>query len=49
MIKEAFTIMTEETSHIPLHQQSLAWGKRKNIDIVQRPDDQVLFYWATVN
>ncbi len=49
MIKEAYTIMTEETSHIPLHQQSLAWGKRKNIDIVQRVDDQVLFYWAKVN
>ena len=49
MIKEAYTIMTEETSHIPLHQQSLAWGKRKNIDIVQRADDQVLFYWANVN
>lgn len=49
LIKDAYTIMTEETSHIPLHQQSLVWGKRKNIDIVQRPDNQVLFYWAKVN
>lgn len=49
LIKEAYTIMTGETSHIPLHQQSLVWGKRKNVDIVQRPDNQVLFYWATVN
>lgn len=49
MITEAYEIMTGETSHIPLHQQSLAWGKRSNIDIVQRPDNQVLFYWATVN
>ncbi|EKF16871.1 ABC transporter substrate-binding protein [Nitratireductor pacificus] len=49
LIKEAYTIMTEETSHIPLHQQSLVWGKRKNIDIVQRADNQVLFYWAKVN
>lgn len=49
MITEAYTIMTGETSHIPLHQQSLVWGKRKNIDIVQRPDNQVLFYWAKVN
>lgn len=46
MIHQAYEIMTGETSHIPMHQQSLAWGKRKNIDIVQRPDDQVLFYWA---
>ena len=49
MIKEAYTIMTQETSHIPLHQQALVWGKRKNIDIVQRADNQVLFYWAKVN
>ena len=49
MIAEAYTIMTQETSHIPLHQQSLAWGKRKNVEIVQRPDNQVLFYWAKVN
>lgn len=49
LIKQAYTIMTDETSHIPLHQQSLAWGKRKNLDIAQRADDQVLFYWAKLN
>jgi peptide/nickel transport system substrate-binding protein len=49
MIKEAYTLMTNETSHIPLHQQNLVWGKRKNIDIVQRPDNQILLYWAKVN
>ncbi|WP_295813061.1 ABC transporter substrate-binding protein [uncultured Nitratireductor sp.] len=49
LIHQAYTILTEETSHIPLHQQSLVWGKRTNIDIVQRPDNQVLFYWAKVN
>lgn len=49
MIKEAYTILTSETSHIPLHQQNLVWGKRKNIDIVQRPDNQILLYWAKVN
>lgn len=49
LIKDAYTILTTETSHIPLHQQNLVWGKRKNIDIVQRPDNQMLFYWAKVN
>lgn len=49
MIHQAYEILTSETSHIPLHQQSLSWGKRKNIDIVQRSDDQVLFYWAKKN
>jgi peptide/nickel transport system substrate-binding protein len=49
LIRQAYEIMTSETSHIPLHQQSLAWGKRSNLDIVQRPDNQVLFYWAKMN
>jgi peptide/nickel transport system substrate-binding protein len=49
LIQQAYKIMLDETSHIPLHQQSLAWGKRKNLDIVQRADDQVLFYWAKLN
>lgn len=49
MIHDAYKILLDDTSHIPLHQQSLAWGKRKNVDIVQRPDDQVLFYWAKLN
>ena len=49
LIHQAYKILLDETSHIPLHQQSLAWGKRKNLDIVQRSDDQVLFYWAKLN
>ncbi|RWM24655.1 ABC transporter substrate-binding protein [Mesorhizobium sp.] len=49
LIHQAYQIMTEDTSHVPLHQQSLAWGKRKNLDIIQRADDQVLFYWAKLN
>jgi peptide/nickel transport system substrate-binding protein len=49
LIQQAYRIMLDETSHIPLHQQSLAWGKRKNLDIAQRADDQVLFYWAKLN
>lgn len=49
MIKQAYEILHNDVSHIPLHQQSLAWGKRKNLDIVQRPDNQVLFNWAKLN
>ncbi|MBN9243805.1 MAG: ABC transporter substrate-binding protein [Mesorhizobium sp.] len=49
MVHDAYKILLDDTSHIPLHQQSLAWGKRKNLDIVQRSDDQVLFYWAKLN
>jgi peptide/nickel transport system substrate-binding protein len=49
LIHQAFEILTTDVSHIPLHQQYLVWGKRKNLDIVQRPDDEVLFYWANLH
>ena len=49
LIHQAYAIMTKDVSHIPLHQQYLVWGKRKNLDIVQRADDQVLFYWANLH
>jgi peptide/nickel transport system substrate-binding protein len=46
LIAQAFTIIHEDVSHIPLHQQVLVWGSSKKLDIVQRADNQVLFYWA---
>jgi peptide/nickel transport system substrate-binding protein len=45
LIAQAFAIEHQDVSHIPLHQQSLVWGVSKNIRVVQRPDNQVLFYW----
>ena len=47
MIKHAFEIGIKDYGYIPLHQQSLAWGVSKKVKIVQRADNQVLFYWAT--
>jgi peptide/nickel transport system substrate-binding protein len=47
MIKQAFEIGIKDYGYIPLHQQSLAWGVSKKVKIVQRADNQVLFYWAT--
>jgi peptide/nickel transport system substrate-binding protein len=46
MIAEAFKIIHEEVGLIPLHQQSLVWGVSKKIDMVQRADNQILFYWV---
>jgi peptide/nickel transport system substrate-binding protein len=46
MIAEAFRICHEEAGIIPLHQQSLIWGVSKKVQIVQRADNQILFYWA---
>ena len=38
MISEAFRIHKEEFGHIPLHQQSLAWAVRENVQLIQSPD-----------
>ena len=47
-ITEAFRIAHEEAGLIPLHQQSLIWGVSKKVKIAQRADNQILFYWATL-
>jgi peptide/nickel transport system substrate-binding protein len=47
LIKQAFEIANKDYAYIPLHQQALAWGVSKKVKLVQRPDNQVLLYWAT--
>jgi peptide/nickel transport system substrate-binding protein len=49
LIKEAFEIALKDFGYIPLHQQPLAWGVSKKVRLVQRADNQVLFYWATMD
>jgi len=39
MIREAFKIHQDDIGHIPLHQQALAWGMKKNVELVQQPDN----------
>jgi peptide/nickel transport system substrate-binding protein len=39
MISEAFKIHKEEFGHIPLHQQTVVWAARGNIDLVQLADN----------
>ena len=47
LIKSAFVIGIKDWGYIPLHQQALAWGVSKKVKLTQRPDNQVLLYWAT--
>jgi peptide/nickel transport system substrate-binding protein len=47
LIKQAFEIGMKDYGYIPLHQQALAWGVSKKVKMTQRPDNQVLFFWAT--
>lgn len=48
MIRQAFQIHQDEIGHIPLHQQSLAWGVNKKVNVVQRGDNYLDFKWITV-
>lgn len=48
MIKEAFDIHSADIGHLPLHQQSLAWGVSKKVKLVQLADNFMYFKWITV-
>src|SRR3954468_6009080 len=46
LIKTAYQLGQErDWGYVPLHQQALAWGVSKKVKVVQRADNQILFYW----
>jgi peptide/nickel transport system substrate-binding protein len=47
LITEAMKIHAEDFGHVPLHQQALAWGMRRNVTIGQRADN-IIFYRTAV-
>ncbi|MBO0347259.1 ABC transporter substrate-binding protein [Roseibium sp. CAU 1637] len=49
LIAQVYTITHEDVSHIPLHQQGLAWGVAQGIELAQRADNQFLFRFVTKN
>ncbi len=48
LIAEAFKIHQDEVGHLPLHQQTLAWGMRKNVNLVQLGDNFIYFKWVVM-
>ncbi|MDD7911795.1 ABC transporter substrate-binding protein [Pseudovibrio exalbescens] len=48
-ITEAYRLTTEEVSHIPLHQQGLAWGVADNVSVAQRADNYFKFRHVVKN
>jgi peptide/nickel transport system substrate-binding protein len=48
MIRDAFKIHADDIGHLPLHQQSLAWGVSKKVELVQLADNFMPFKWITV-
>jgi peptide/nickel transport system substrate-binding protein len=46
LIKQAYELgQNQDWGYVPLHQQALAWGVSKKVKVVQRADNQILFYW----
>jgi peptide/nickel transport system substrate-binding protein len=48
MIAEAMKIHQDDFGHIPLHQQTLAWGMKKGVDLVQLADNYMFLKWVSV-
>ncbi len=48
MIKEAFTLHTDDIGHLPLHQQALAWGVSKKVELTQMADNYMPFKWMSI-
>ena len=48
MIREALELHAADVGHIPLHQQMLAWGMKKNVAAYQRMDGFMLFKWMSI-
>ena len=45
LIRDAFRItQNTDVSHIPLHQQALAWGVNRRVTMAQRPDNVFMFH-----
>ena len=48
MIKEAFDLHTADIGHLPLHQQTLAWGVSKKVALTQMADNYMPFKWMSI-
>jgi peptide/nickel transport system substrate-binding protein len=48
MIKEAFALHSDDIGHLPLHQQTLAWGVSKKVELTQMADNYMPFKWMSV-
>jgi peptide/nickel transport system substrate-binding protein len=48
MIAEAMKLHSDDIGDLPLHQQALAWGIKKNITIVQMPTNDMPLKWIVV-
>lgn len=48
-ISEALKIHRDEIGHIPLHQQTLAWGVRDGVNVIQTGDEYLRLWYVTID
>jgi len=48
MIREAFKIHSDDIGHLPLHQQSLALGVSKKVELTQLAGNFMFFKWMSI-
>lgn len=46
LISEAMKLAKEDIAQLPLHQQTLAWGAKSNVDLVQLADNSFALRWV---
>ena len=49
LIREAIKLHQDDIAHIPLHQQALNWGTKKNVEMVQQPGNEMPWKYVKVN
>ncbi|MGC1172809.1 ABC transporter substrate-binding protein [Polaromonas sp.] len=49
MIREALKIHQDDVGHLPLHQQAINWAAKKNIELVQWPDNGMPWKFVKLN
>ena len=48
LIHEAFKIHADDVGHLPLHQQALAWGVSRKVELTARADNYMPFKWISI-
>ncbi len=49
LLTEGLQLHNDDVVHIPLHNQMLAWAMKKNVELVQRPDNRIDWRLIKVN
>ena len=48
LLKEALALQADDIGTIPLHQQALAWGVSRKVELTQMADDAMPFKWMSI-